>query len=140
MAYRLSMSDGTEIDSVTREDPFIFTLGDGSMIAGLEDLLLGLPAGCSEDFLVAAQEAFGVPDPQQVHEIPRSTFERGLEPVPGTVFSFVSPSGEEIPATVVEVGKEMVMVDFNHPLAGRDLQFHVEIITIKDNPERDDEN
>lgn len=132
IAFRLSMSDGTEIDSATMDAPFVFTVGDGSMIDGLEKLLLGLPIGSREDFLVAAQQAFGTPDPQQIHEIPRSAFDSGLEPIPGTVFSFVSPSGEELPATIVEDNGDQVMVDFNHPLAGRDLQFYVEIIAIEE--------
>ena len=130
LAYSLSMTDGVEIDTASREEPFLFSVGDGSLIAGLEGLLMGLSAGAREHFLVAAEDAFGVREPDQIHTLARDSFDGSQELEPGVVLSFETPSGEQIPATVVEIREQEVLVDFNHPLAGRDLQFEIEIVSV----------
>lgn len=140
LAYTLAMADSTEVDSASRDDPFIFRVGDGSLIAGLEHLLLGLAVGAKESFLVTAEDAFGVHDPELIHAMPRTEFDDFIELAPGMVFSFESPSGEQLPATVVEESGDGVMVDFNHPLAGRDLQFEVEVISVIENGGEVDED
>lgn len=140
LAYTLSMADGTEVDSASREDPFIFVAGDGSLITGLEHLLLGLVAGARESFLVGAEDAFGAPDHELLHTISRTEFDSSLELAPGMVFSFESPSGEQLPATVVKESSDGVLVDFNHPLAGRDLRFEIEVISIRERSGEIDEN
>lgn len=137
LAYRLALSDGTEVDRATAEEPFVYTVGDGALLANLESLLMGLVVGDREQFLIAAEEGFGLPDPEQVHAVDRSEFEAPESLKPGMVLSFVAPSGDELAATIVEVGEEQVQVDFNHPLAGRDLQFEVEILAVEANNDGD---
>lgn len=130
LAYRLALADGTEVDSASVETPFLFTVGDGSLIEGLENLLVGLTVGEKQAFLIAASDAFGVADPDQLHTLPRGQFDATMALEPGTVIGFESPSGDEVAATVVEADEDSVVVDFNHPLAGRDLQFEVEVLSI----------
>ena len=74
-----------------------------------------------------------MPDPTQVHTMPRSAFQAevgGEALAPGVVHSFEAPSGDLLPATIVELREDEVDVDFNHPLAGRDLQFEVELLSV----------
>ena len=133
VAYTLALVDGTEVDVATHDEPFEFTVGDGALIAGLESVLIGLQAGDQQQFLIAATEAFGLPDPDQVHTMPRNAFQAetgGADLEPGTIFSFEAPSGDVVPATIVSLREEEVDVDFNHPLAGRDLQFSGEVISV----------
>ncbi len=131
LAYRLALSDGTEVDRATVDEPFVYIVGDGALLPNLESLLIGLVVGDREQFLIAAEEGFGVPDPDQVHAVDRSEFEDPEALEPGMVLSFEAPSGDEVAATIIEVGETQVEVDFNHPLAGRDLQFEVEILAIE---------
>lgn len=133
VAYTLSLADGSEVDSATREAPFEFVVGDGSWIAGLESVLMEMEVGERQHYLIAAEEAFGLPDPEQVHTMPRSAFQAevaGESLQPGTVLSFEAPSGELVGATIVALREHEVDVDFNHPLAGRDLQFEVELLSV----------
>ncbi len=132
IAYRLALANGMEVDSATEEDPFEYVVGDGSLIAALESLLIGMREGERQQFLIAAEEGFGLPDPAQIHRFPRDTFQAEVEGetlAPGVVISFEAPSGDLVPATIVALHEEEIEVDFNHPLAGRDLQFEVEILS-----------
>ena len=130
MSYRLALRDGTEVESATMADPLEFVVGDGTMIAGLEQVLVGLSPGERAQFQIAAADGFGMPDPQQCHPLPRQQFDAGMALDPGTVLTFSSPSGEQLPATIDRVEGETVWVDFNHPLAGRELLFEVTIHTV----------
>lgn len=133
VVYTLSLADGTEVDRATLDDPFQFIVGDGAWIAGLEEVLVGMTAGERQHYLIAAEEAFGLSDPEQVHTLPRTTFQAEIDGealAPGVVLSFEAPSGDLVPATIVELREEEVRVDFNHPLAGRDLQFEVEVVAV----------
>lgn len=133
VAYTLSLADGTTVDVATHEEPFQFVVGDGAWVAGLEEVLIGMSAGERQHYLIAAEEAFGLPAPEQIHTLPRSTFQAevdGEQLAPGVVLSFEAPSGDLVPATIVALREDEVEVDFNHPLAGRDLQFEVEVITV----------
>ncbi len=129
MHYRMLLGDGTVVDE-SGDEPLSFTMGDGTLIEGLEWLLGGLHAGAEERFLVAPEQAFGFRDPENVHKMPRDDFDPEMPLEPGTVIGFATPSGEEVPGIVLESDTESVTVDFNHPLAGRDLTFEVRVLTL----------
>jgi FKBP-type peptidyl-prolyl cis-trans isomerase SlpA len=131
MHYRLHLADGTPVDASTPGEPLPFVLGDGSLDAGLEQFLLGMRAGERAVLLVRPGEAFGRRDPGNLHPIPRAEFPAGMALAEGTVVGFATPAGLEVPGTVVEPGPEAVLVDFNHPLAGRALRFEVEILAVE---------
>ncbi len=130
LAYTLSLADGMEVDSATIEKPVVFVVGDGSLANGLENWLVGLAAGEKRNFLIPADDTFGVRDEANIHTVSLDAFDPSIEMEPGLVIAFGSPSGEEVPATIVEVEAGEAKVDFNHPLAGRDLQFDVEILDV----------
>ena len=128
--YSLHLDDGTEVASSRDDEPLRLTVGDGTLIEGLERLLHGLAPGDRRTFQVAPEDAYGRPDPANVQVLPLEQF-AGMELEPGLIIGFDTPSGEELPGTVLEVSDDGVKVDFNHPLAGRDLTFEVEVVAVE---------
>jgi FKBP-type peptidyl-prolyl cis-trans isomerase SlpA len=131
MHFRITLEDGTEADSSFGEEPMQFQMGDGTLSEGLEQVLLGLPAGARQTFLLSPEQAFGYPDTANIHELPRSDFSMEMVLEPGVIIGFETPSGEELPGLVLEADEEKVKVDFNHPLAGHNLEFEVEILEVE---------
>lgn len=130
MHFTLTLKDGTVADTSREGDPFRFTMGDGSLISGLELALYGLKEGDTQVLAIDAQNAFGFPDEANIHDMPRSEFPADMELEPGLIIEFSTPSGEAVPGAILEVGDETVKVDFNHPLAGHEITFDVEILSI----------
>lgn len=129
--YTLTTSDGLLADTTKGEDPETVEMGQGDMVDGLEKRLIGLKVGDKQRFEVPCMETFGPIDEDMVHDIARSEFPEDLGLELGLVVNFAAPNGEETPGIVAEIGDDMVKVDFNHPLAGYDLIFDVEIIAIE---------
>lgn len=126
----LSLEDGTVAESTFEDEPLTFTMGDGTLEEGLELGLYGLKAGNTQRLVLEPGQAFGLHDPARLHQLSRSEFSTELELEPGVIIGFDTPSGEELPGTIVSLTDETVEVDFNHPLAGRVIVFEVEIITV----------
>lgn len=131
MHFKVSFKDGMVADASEEGQPMTFTMGDGSLISGLEMAITGLKAGDKQTVELDPLNAFGYSDPDNIHHLPRSEFSDDLPIDPGTILSFSTPSGDEIPGMIREVKDDMVTVDFNHPLAGHDIIFEVDIVDIK---------
>ena len=125
----LTLQDGTVAESTFEDEPLTFTMGDGTLVAGLELGLYGLRPGTTQRLELYPEQAFGLRDPGKVHELPRADFAVELLE-PGNIIGFDTPAGEELSGTVITVGDATVEVDFNHPLAGRVVIFDVEIIDV----------
>lgn len=133
--FSLSLSDGTEIDSNFDKSPATFVVGDGNLLPGFEQVLLGARTGDSVSVLLPAEKAFGEVNPDNVQSFPRQRFAGLLanttDPVePGTVVSFADAGGNEIPGVLKQIGELSVVIDFNHPLAGRDIMFRADILSV----------
>lgn len=133
--FSLSLADGTEIDSNFATAPATFRVGDGNLLPGFEQVLLGARSGDSVAILLPAVQAFGEVNPDNVQSFPRQRFAGLLanttDPVePGTVVSFVDAGGNEIPGVLKQIGELSVVIDFNHPLAGRDIMFKAHILSV----------
>lgn len=129
--FRLALlKDGREVDSTYGGEPLTITLGQGDLIEGLENHLLGLQAGDARRFEIPCAQAFGQPEPDNIHTLPRDQFPGHISPEPGLVVGFQIPGGEEVPGVIRQVTDQGVEVDFSHPLAGHDLLFEVEILAI----------
>ena len=131
MHYRLSLPDGTVADESTEDEPLSFTMGDGTLIQGLELMLYGMKVGEKQCLAINPRDAFGFPDDENIHTMPRSEFSADMHIEPGMIVSFSTPAGQEVPGTIKEVTADSVLVDFNHPLAGFEVTFDVEILAIK---------
>ncbi len=105
-------------------------MGDGSFSPNFEQCLLGMLPGEKKSVALAAQDAFGAPNPDRVHYMDRSKFLGGdLRLEVGTIMAFSGPDGMEIPGIITEIAGDSVTVDFNHPLAGQDITFDVGILS-----------
>lgn len=129
--YTLTLENGTEADSSRGGEPLIFTLGDGTMLEGLENFLLGMSAGQRASYGVSPEQCFGYPTTEAVHVMPRDDFPAEMDLAPGVIVGFTTPAGDEVPGTVTEVDEARVTVDFNHPLAGHTLNFDVEVLAVE---------
>ncbi len=128
--FSLKLEDGAVVDSNFEAKPASFDMGDGSLLAGFERKLLGLKKGDKAGFQVLPEEGFGQPNPNNQQQFPRSAFSAELELQPGMVMSFADASQSELPGVIKTIEDDNVMVDFNHPLAGRTIQFDVEIVDV----------
>lgn len=130
--FSVLLLDGAVVDSTLDRQPATFTVGDGNLLPGFEQSLFGLKAGDKRSILLEAANAFGPRNPDNIQVMRRSLFSRDMLLEPGVVISFADQSKAELPGVVVEVSDDQVTVDFNHPLAGKDLTFQVEIINVVD--------
>lgn len=128
--FALKLANGEVVDSNFSRQPATCTVGDGSLLSGLERYLLGLGAGEHREFEVPAGEAFGERNPDNIQVFKRAHF-AGIALEPGLVVSFADAAKAELPGVVKAVDGDKVTVDFNHPLAGNDLLFEVQIIEVK---------
>lgn len=132
MHFSLSLEDGTLVDSTFGTDePLTFTMGDGTLIAGLEYAVVGLSVGDQQSINIGPDTGFGYRDESAIQTMKRANFDKDLELKPGVVIEFDSPSGIQVPGTVLEVSEDTVKVDFSHPLAGRTVLFNVEILDVE---------
>ena len=131
MHFTLSLADGTVADSTREGQPLRFVMGDGTLIEGLELVLYGLKVGDRQCLSIGPRDAFGFPEEENIHTMPRSEFPAEMQLEPGVIISFSTPSGEEVPGAIQEIKGDEVVVDFNHPLAGHEVIFDVEILEVK---------
>ena len=128
MSFSLALENGELIDSNFDTEPATFVLGDGNLLPGFEIPLQGLKAGDQGEFIISPENAFGQRNPENIQQLGRDNFDQESLNV-GDVFSFQNGEGE-LPGVVIEVGDNLVRVDFNHPLAGRNIIFKVNIIEV----------
>lgn len=126
--YRGTLSDGSEFDSSRDRAPLQFTLGEGQVIPGFDTAVSGLEVGDSATVTIPADEAYGQKDTQAVQEFPLDAFPEA--PEAGWTVELAAPDGSRLAATITNVGPETATLDFNHPLAGEDLTFEIELVEI----------
>ncbi|MEX2326697.1 MAG: FKBP-type peptidyl-prolyl cis-trans isomerase, partial [Pseudomonadales bacterium] len=108
-----------------------FTVGDGNLLPGFERAMFGLRPGESQVLPISAGNGFGAHNTRNVQRMPRENFSKDLELEAGLIVSFADQQKSELPGVVTGVSETMVEVDFNHPLAGKDLEFEVEILEVE---------
>lgn len=128
--FAIALCDGSVITSTFEEDPVTLTMGTGSLAENLEKTLYGLKPGEKQSLILEAEHAFGPRDEEKSYFMPRSSFPPEMELEPELVVSFATPAGDELAGIVRELDETQVKVDFNHPLAGQDIVFTVQIISV----------
>ncbi|PIE37262.1 MAG: peptidylprolyl isomerase [Gammaproteobacteria bacterium] len=128
--FALSLEDGTEVDSNFGGEPVACVVGDGSLLPSFEACVLGLEPGERKQFTLPPEQAFGEVKDDNRQRVPRARFGDDVPPEPGLVLLFKEASGGDVPGVVIAADEEWVMVDFNHPLAGRTLIFDVQLHAI----------
>ena len=126
----LTLEDGTVAESTFGEEPLTFTMGDGTLVHGLELGLYGLVPGNVQRLELRPEQAFGLRDPANIHAVPRADFDPGIMLKPGVIVGFETADGDELAGAILSVCDETVEVDFNHPMAGHTIIFDVEILDV----------
>lgn len=137
MDYVLTV-DGEIVDSSENGNPIVFLQGSEQIAIGLEKALYGLKVGDEKEVVVSPEDGYGEYDPEALVEVARSEFPADFPLEPGLEITVHSDEDDEemedemMEATVVEVGKFVVKLDFNHPLAGKTLNFKVKILELRE--------
>jgi peptidylprolyl isomerase len=130
ISYTLKVN-GDVIDSTNEGEPFEFRVGSGQVIPGFEKALIGMKAGEKKLFELTPDEGYGQENPGDIHEVSKNELPSGVEPEVGMTLYAREPSGQTIPVRISEIKEDAVVINFNHPLAGKNLNYEVEIIEIQ---------
>ncbi len=128
--YTGTLLDGKVFDSSEGRDPLEFAVGSGQIIPGLDAALPGMEIGEKKRVEIDCVDAYGPINPGMRQQIPREGIPDAIQLEPGTQLQMQTPDGQALPVTVVEVDEATVTLDANHPLAGQDLVFDIEIVSI----------
>lgn len=128
--YVLKVDDQV-VDTSEGGKPFTYTQGAGNIIPGLEKQLAGMKVGDEKTATITPEEGYGIVDPNAFQEVPKTQFPPTIPMEAGTTLQLRDNEGRGIPAKIVEVKNDTVIIDFNHPLAGKTLVFDVKITDIK---------
>jgi len=128
--YTGTLADGSTFDSSAGRDPLEFTVGAGQIIPGLDNAIPGMTVGDKKVVEVPADEAYGSHNPEGIQSVPREQVPEHIPLDPGTQLQVQTGDGRTLPVTVTDVTEEAVTLDANHPLAGKDLTFEVELVEI----------
>ena len=128
--YVGTLDDGRTFDSSRGREPLEFTLGEGAVIAGFEQAVLGMAPGESKTVSLPPEEAYGPHRAELVQEVERGMLPADMPLKPGLQLQAQSRRGDPLVLTVREVGDETVKLDANHPLAGERLTFEIELVEL----------
>lgn len=128
--YKGTLEDGTVFDTTAGREPLKFTIGGGEILPGFEQAVVGMASGEKRRTEIAAKDAYGERETDRVIEVGRDKFPDEISPEVGQRLQMVREGGQALPVTVVEVGEESVTLDANHPLAGKDVTFEIELVEI----------
>jgi FKBP-type peptidyl-prolyl cis-trans isomerase SlpA len=129
--FLLRLKNGEVVDSTFDKEPAKFTVGDGNLLEGFEQALFGLVSGDRQIFTIEPEKGFGQVNPNNVQHFSRDDFNDEIELEEGLMLSFADAQNAELPGVVTAFDETTVTVDFNHPLAGKAIEFEVEIIAVE---------
>ena len=131
--YALTVNN-EEIETSKGKAPLVFIYGGENIIPGLESALKDMHVGEEKLVTVDPKDAYGEPDPKAFKEFPKSSLPKNAEAKVGMVLQAQAPDGESFPAAIKEIKGDTVVLDFNHPLAGKTLKFQVKVLKIEQAP------
>jgi len=128
--YTGRLTDGTTFDTSLERDPLEFTLGEGELIAGFEQAVLGMAAGESKTTTIPADQAYGPHHAERMIDVERHHLPSDLQPEIGQQLQMTRPDGTTLSVMITTVTETQVTLDANHPLAGQDLIFDITLVEI----------
>jgi peptidylprolyl isomerase len=128
--YTGSLTDGTVFDSSSGRDPLRVTLGSGQVIRGVDDALVGMAPGEEKSVTLGADDAYGPRRPELLHEVDRTAIPPEVDIAVGKQLEGRDTGGQRLRLTVIDVADDKVTLDANHPLAGKDLKFDLQMVEI----------
>lgn len=130
MHYTGKLPDGNVFDSSVNREPLEFTIGSGNMIPGFEQAVEGMNVGDKKTAEIPSEQAYGEKREDMVISVPRENVPGDIQPEVGQQLAVQQQEGQQVPVTVTEVTEEKVVLDANHPLAGKDLVFEIELVEV----------
>jgi FKBP-type peptidyl-prolyl cis-trans isomerase 2 len=124
------LEDGTQVDTNVGEDPLVFVLGSQQVFPALEQELLGLKIGDTKKVVLSPDQAYGHIVQEAFREVKLEALPEQYR-IPGAVLAIQDPEGGVFPIRVHEIRDEKAVLDFNHPLAGKSLQFEVKVMDVR---------
>lgn len=128
--YTASLYNGTIVDTTAGHGPIKFTIGNGEVIVGLEDAVVGMTPGQTRNVTIPADDAYGPYNPNLIIKLNRSQIPPGVVPAVGEVLPLRNREGTAINAKVINVTDSTVTLDANNPLAGKDLHYEIKLVAI----------
>ncbi len=129
--YRGTLNDGTEFDSShSRGETLSFEVGAGQMISGFDAALPGMSVGDVKNVTLKPEQAYGEIFPEAITDVPKNAFPEGYDFQVDAMVHGQNDLGQAVRGKINEVKDEVVTVDFNHPMAGKDLNFEIELVSI----------
>lgn len=129
--YHGKLTNGTTFDSSEGREPLEFEVGGGMVIPGFDDGVTGMAIGEKKTIHIPADQAYGPKQEEMIMEFPRDRFPEDMVPEVGMQLNMSNGSGQNFPVTIAEVREVVVVLDANHPLAGEDLIFDLELVAIE---------
>ena len=128
--YTGTLEDGTVFDTSEGKQPLEFTVGEGKIIKGFDNAVMGMEKGEEKEIKIETADAYGDPKPDMVKKIPRDKLPPEQEPKAGMMLAMKTPDGKQFPAKITEVSDKEITIDLNHPLAGKTLNFKIKVVDI----------
>lgn len=128
--YKGTLDNGDVFDSSEGREPLEFTIGSGQVIVGFDEAVTGMNVGDKKNVKIPVDKAYGPRNDELVIEAPREHIPPDLNPEIGQRLEMGGPNGEQLLVTVVEVTDSHITLDANPPLAGRDLNFDIELVAV----------
>lgn len=128
--YHGTLTDGSIFDTSSGRDPLEFEVGGGMVIEGFDNGVVGMAIGEKRTVEIPADQAYGPKNDDMVMEFPIDRFPADLVPEIGMQLNMSNNQGEQFPVVIIDVADEYVILDANHPLAGKDLIFDLELVSI----------
>lgn len=128
--YKGKLTSGEQFDSSEGREPLAFTVGAGQMIKGFDDAIPGMEPGEKKTINIAPEHAYGETKAEAIIEFPKSNIPEDMKLEPGMKLQLQNQAGQPIPVTVTEVKDDVVVLDANHELAGKELIFDIELVEI----------
>ena len=125
------LEDGTVFDRTDKNNPIEFTVGEGRMLPKIENAVKGMKVGEKKNIKLKPEEAFGKRREDLIKDVPRNAIALEKEPKAGATLLLRTADGRAFPGTIVKVEKKTLRIDFNHPLAGKNVIITIEIVGIE---------
>ncbi|RYY53182.1 MAG: peptidylprolyl isomerase [Chitinophagaceae bacterium] len=128
--YHGRLDDGTTFDASEGRDPLEFEVGSGMVIKGFDDGVTGMTVGEKKTVKIPAEQAYGAQNPEMLIDMPKERFPQDMELEIGMPLAMSDGQGQQFQVIIAEIKDEVVILDANHPLAGKDLTFDLELVEI----------
>lgn len=130
--YTGTLEDGKVFDTSEGKDPLEFTVGEGKIIKGFDEGVMGMGIGEEKDITIKPEEAYGNREEKLVQQVPKEMFGENKDKLKtGAMLGLKDPNGQVINAIVANIADDKVTLDMNHPLAGKTLKFKVKVVEVK---------